>query len=333
MRLRAISLKDDGDDQPMAVVDLSRDDFLVVSAYAKRTIANYSRAVKLFMQWLLVPANDVRLSTFDDIDAALFRYLHHLYRSGAGKALAANTLYGLCLEIPRVKPFLLSSRLALRGFTKLSPSTPWKPVPWHVTLVIACWLARFKRAKYGLAVLLCFDCYLRVGELINLRFNDFAYGNDDRYDDLNGNMIVRLRRTKTGPLKGTTVSDRHVKGLMKAYLESINRGGNSHIFGFSADQFRRALAKACSALHLPHYTPHSLRHGSASRDFINGVGIEDIMVKGRWKSNDSARHYIQQSRQLLMAEHIPPKVATKGKFIRDDLCGWFRYYVGLSLCD
>lgn len=315
------------------VVDLSRDDFLVAGAYANSTITRYRRAAHLFLQWALIPANGVQLSTFEEMDAALFKYLHHLYRIGKGKTEAANTFYGLCVERPRVKPFLLTSRLALRGFIKLKPSRPWKPIPWHVTLVIACWMARFKRAEYGLAVLLAFDCCLRVNELINLRFNDFAYGGDYRFDDLDGKMIIRLRTTKTGFNQGVAVSDPHVKYLMKTYLHSIIRGANSKIFGFTDNQFRRVLSKACIALGLPHYTPHSFRHGSACRDFINGVRIEDIMIHGRWKHNKSAYHYIQQSRQLLMACTIPHKVAIKGRFIREDPSGWFTYFLFQSMDD
>lgn len=55
--------------------------------------------------------------------------------------------------------------------------------------------------------------------------------------------------------------------------------------------------------------PHSLRHGGATRLHLQGVPLEDIMLRGRWAASKSARTYIQSSRAVLMAQKTPKALA------------------------
>jgi hypothetical protein len=42
------------------------------------------------------------------------------------------------------------------------------------------------------------------------------------------------------------------------------------------------------------------------------MSIADVMVRGRWVAAKSAVHYIQQGRQLMMLQSIPPFVDQLG---------------------
>ena len=69
------------------------------------------------------------------------------------------------------------------------------------------------------------------------------------------------------------------------------------------DRFKEAL------LYFPldkaGFTLHSLRHGGATRDYLGGVALNDIMVKGRWVSLSSCRRYLNAGQGLLLRVRIP----------------------------
>jgi hypothetical protein len=67
------------------------------------------------------------------------------------------------------------------------------------------------------------------------------------------------------------------------------------------------------------YVPHSLRHGGATFDFMNGHSITDIMARGRWAATKSALRYIQEGRQLLMMNSIPPWIHSFGLMVSQQL--------------
>ena len=54
---------------------------------------------------------------------------------------------------------------------------------------------------------------------------------------------------------------------------------------------------------------HSFRHGGASRAFLGGMQLSDILTRGRWKVESSGRHYIQSGRQMLLGLAMPGEVA------------------------
>jgi integrase len=50
---------------------------------------------------------------------------------------------------------------------------------------------------------------------------------------------------------------------------------------------------------------HSLRHGGASYDYIRGLPITRIILRGRWGGLKVSRQYIQESQALVLELHIP----------------------------
>lgn len=60
----------------------------------------------------------------------------------------------------------------MRGFGRLVPPRP--PMPWTVAVGLRCMV----KAPVAVGVLLSFDCYLRIGELMALVREDIAFGND-----------------------------------------------------------------------------------------------------------------------------------------------------------
>jgi integrase len=154
-----------------------------------------------------------------------------------------------------------------------------------------------------------FHCYLRAGEIARLQRKDVVVPNDPRMGSAYTGMVLRLARTKTGLNQSVSITDPHIKQLLLAWLQrhSHSASPSDRLFPFTDAQFRSRFHRTVYRLGLGHirYVPHSLRHGGATRDYMRGMSIEDVMYRGRWKTMESARRYIQQSRAMLVQQDVP----------------------------
>jgi integrase len=124
--------------------------------------------------------------------------------------------------------------------------------------------------------------------------------------------FLSIRQAKTGKNQSVELKDPHAIQLLRELRKE--RKGNDLLFGVNATQLRKLFRQSCAALGLGNtYTPHSLRHGGATRAFMEGMRVEDVMVHGRWAANKSARTYLQTSRSLLMAANAPPGAVALGE--------------------
>ena len=76
-------------------------------------------------------------------------------------------------------------------------------------------------ARLGFAVLLAFDCYLRIGELLHLRACDIALAGDPRQGTAISKAALFLRHTKTGPNQWVTLGDAAITALLAHLLACI----------------------------------------------------------------------------------------------------------------
>jgi hypothetical protein len=279
---------------------------LMLSCVTHATQAKYLKAVDRFADWCATCGVDVRSAAL--LDYHMARYMVRLWNDGYGKAEATAVFYGLDMLVPGMKYKLPWAARCLRGFCRLCPSTPWPPLPYPATVAISGWLAvnaAHHRLAMAVSVLLSFDCYLRAGELLGIYYEDVATGSDRRVGLKESDRVhIHLRVTKTGEHKGVEVQCSQVKQLLLQVKRAAKPG--DRLFPWSRSTHSTWFKKACADLCLsPDYVHHSLRHGGATRDYLNGMTIGDIMVRGRWVASKSATHYIQQGRQLLMMHEIP----------------------------
>ena len=216
------------------------------------------------------------------------------------------------------------SRQCLKGFIKSRPSVPYPPLTWDVTCVIAVWLAKNGFVREGIAMLLCFDCLLRSGELVRLVREDVVATGDPRVGSDYRGTFLRLARTKTGNEQSVDVLDTDVQQLLLSLVACT--APRQRLFPFSSAHLLAALHKACSVLGLaPGIVIHSGRHGGATRLWMTlRWSVESIMLRGRWKSADSARRYIQSGRARLAASSVPDSVAGVARVVVRDLIGALR---------
>ena len=165
-------------------------------------------------------------------------------------------------------------------------------------------LHRAGKPLFALGLLLAFDCFLRINELCALRKKDIAVTGDCRLSSKYQGMALALLDTKTGKNQWVTVLNPQVRDLMSQHLAKLS--GNDLVFGFSDDTFRAVFHAVCRNLGLSStYVPHSLRHGGATKLFLDRWSVADIKKRGRWRSDKSADHYIQAGPALLLQMSVP----------------------------
>ncbi len=290
--------------------------FLLSEAFAPSTRSKYERGVADFLSWCA--ASRESATTPAELDLLLTDFTHFLYDSGGSKDTAKCAYYGILMYLPQLQHQLPTAALARRGWFRKHPPTPYPPLSWHLTVALASWLHTNVAAPLAIGVLLAFDCYLRLGELLNLRKEDVSVPGDVRLERGYPDMALALRHTKTGPNKSVVVADPALRALVLQLVAAT--GDGQLLFPYSPSYFRSVFRAGAAALGLsPLYVPHSLRHGGATRDHMRGYPLEDILARGRWASTQSARRYVQAGRALLLAMRTPPAVAALGAVVSEAL--------------
>jgi integrase len=310
-------------------------DLLRDAALSSGTLRNYKKNFTWFLEhegftlrrFLDLPA--------ERVDQALCNFINFLFASGKNKTYANQAFYGAVHIRPdlRVRLALPRSQQSLRGFHRLQASVPHPPLTWELTVAIAVTLARSGYHGHAFAMLLAFDCYLRVGEFTRLRCSDVAFPQDARMGSAHRHTLLRLRVTKTGKEQSVTVRDPAVVALLHIWVAHVSREGHGRpdgfLFQFTAEHFRRHMHRAAEVLGVGHvgYVVHSLRHGGATRDHMEGMLLADVMARGRWAAHKSALHYIQKGPAYLAALNTPQLIHDLGRACDAELVAVFAFLI------
>jgi integrase len=293
---------------------------LLEGGYAPATVKKYKRAVHRFLNWCLTTQQDAE--TTEELDELLSDYFQQMHddNGGAGKSVAVATLQGIKMYMPRIKAdsaLPIASTISAR-WNKSKPSISYPPLTWELAVAIACQMARAGHFRFGVATLVSFVCLLRVGEMASMRRENFADGCDVRLGAEYQQAVVSIDKAKTGRFQSVEVKDEQVKTLLMAVVAETKPG--QLLFPGGAAAYRRVFKETCASLGLSSkYVPHSLRHGGATRLYLQHVPLEDILMRGRWKSTMSARTYVQSGRAMLMAMQVPDRVAKAGLVLARDV--------------
>ena len=295
--------------------------FLLEQTVTAGTGRRYRNAAIAFYRWALESGEDARDET--ELDNLLVDYFHELFEDERGVSVAACTLHGVVWLHPELKFQLPRAAQAVRGWSKMRPGTSYPPLTWELAIAIGLQLARAGQHRHGVGVLLAFDCFLRVSELVGLYREDVVDDRDVRIGFEHRGLLLRLRKTKTGSNKTVAVLDEHAQALLRQLVRDTKPG--ERLFPFTTDHFRRAMKRSCAELGLSgRYVPHSLRHGGATRySHVLGWLLEDVMQRGRWASTKSARLYIQSGPALLMSMTVPPRLAATAVLLSKDPVYYF----------
>ena len=210
--------------------------------------------------------------------------------------------------------------LALRGWERLHPSVSYPPLTWELCVAMATKATLAGYTAHGVGMLVQFDCLLRLSELVGLRRRDVIFEGSANYPVEFKGALLCLRHTKTGNDQSVTVEHPDVVRMLRRICSALPTA-DSPVFPFRADNYRRVFKRVAASLGLSsRYVPHSCRHGGATRLYMrNPLNIEAIKQRGRWKSTESAKRYIQQGQVLLSTVDVPPAVAKLGRALAANL--------------
>lgn len=294
---------------------------LHAQAVTDKTRSRYKRAVTDFERWLgrherVLRIRDARMS----LDEAMTRYFTYLHETGQPQHKAVYCLHGARLLHPRLGAGWPMALKALKGWKRLHPPGV-RPVMQREVAMLVAMMMRCALGNNDAAILtlLAFDCYLRCGELVALRAQDLV--------DMRGRLFVKIPTSKTGPDQGVTVTDPTVAQLARSLARRREPGDRLFPSG-SAQQYRALFKGALAALKLQRvgFTPHSMRHGGATHDFhYRGLTVEDVLLRGRWRSTTSARHYIRSLPGLVAKVPIPPNLLRYGRQCESNMLSVFAY--------
>lgn len=274
------------------------------------------------------------------VDDLLVRYLNAAANRGGSFHTGAQAVFGVAHLAPHLRQHLPRARQCLKAWDKLREQRSHPPITWELAALLAISMSRQGWHAEAVATLLAFDCYLRISEFVQLCGADVARERDPRLGSAQTSMALRLARTKTGLNKFVVLRDPHVALIFSSYLCSVHISSTQRVFPFSADRYRSVLRHACAALGVAHWriTPHSLRHGGASRDFLAGASIEQIRHRGRWASAASAERYVQSAPALLLQYDMPAQLRDTAALLLPSLSDvfahlletvpWFEYRSG-----
>jgi integrase len=282
----------------------------------QRQLTIFLRSARLSLQlFLTLPSRET--------DHLLAVYIQHCYDTTSSFTNAAHAVHAVAYHRPDLKGKLCVAHQCLRAWERNRQSTSYPPLTWELTVLIAVTLARSGYLAPAVSMLVAFDCYLRVGELTRLRRCDIIMPNDPRMGRAHVGMAVCLPRTKTGLNQSVALQNPVVAEILAQWVRRLGfRSASTElIFAFSPSHLRRLMQNACHSLGLGStpYVPHSLRHGGATHDFLRTGSIEHVQFRGRWKSMESSRRYIQTARATLAKHQVPQRLNWLGQELSDSL--------------
>lgn len=293
------------------------------AALARSTLGYYQKAVSHFLNWYkvgkpLLPT--IRCS--DDADYVVSLYISDVHQVGGSRQQVMNARYGLRHYLPRKFTVLPYSDRMIKGWSRLTPSNSRLPLPWSVVVNMAGMLASEGMLRVAVGVLLAFECYLRINELLHLRVSDIFLPGDvsNALHGVSDQGSLRLRFTKTGRDKYVTIRSKEIMQLLKHVRRGL--GPDDSLCGVKESMFRSLFKKVLDALDLKHlnFTPHSLRHGGATHDSLQDCSVDYIMERGRWAPNSpSAVRYMQSGRAIMSSTHIPLHISQTYDVLCKDL--------------
>lgn len=276
--------------------------------YAADTVSRYEGGVQDFTDWLADRGVRFPRRTLV-LDQLLCDFTHYVYRlhnrTGAGKSRALYAVYGLIMQQPRLRKRLIMATRALSGWDVLHPAVHSQPLSWSLTCMLAA--VMLKQGWWGAAAatIVGFDCYCRPGELLRIRRSQVLLPGDLRVGSHSLGAALSLKYTKTGPYQWVHVRRKVVGDLLRLVVSVSRYRGWRTLFGLSKQAYSSRFKRACELSGLQGFTPRCLRAGGSTTDCLDGHHINDIVYRGRWRRQDTAKSYIQTGRGVLLENNYP----------------------------
>ena len=259
------------------------------------TRLRYEKALNRFLSFL--KAEGLQLpSKRDQLDPLVMEYVEHLWFTGEGRGLAADTLASLQDHDAKIRGHLPGAwRLVKTWVTHELPNRA-PPVPEVVLHSMVGWSLYHGHVAFATSLLMCFYGILRTGELFDVVRNKVDVSTKLR------TAVVALGLTKAGKRAGVqeSVSIGHDTAF-RFVQHWVNLASPNQKLCPGAARWRKLFKSCIECLHLEplELRPYSLRRGGATWWFCQHGNLDRVMVLGRWQAQKTARLYLNESRAIL----------------------------------
>ena len=306
---------------------------------ARSTQMNYLKLLAAFSEYAELHKLDV--SSFEGLDRGLCDYADFLFLGGEQGDMGTKLWAAVRHKFPEVGkasanrlPLFLK---AVRGWMRLAPGETRDPMPETLAAGIEAALIELGYKMEAFYVAVCFEGYLRGGEALPLLWRDVVPPAPKLAEALKY-WSVRVcsdkdgRPTKAGIFDDTVTYDLVSHEFIGQVFAKLRKkhSGSDRIFPFSGAQLRARWLKALQLLNLEGlgFTPHSLRHGGATRDVQRKLRSSmDVLKRGRWKSSGMLDRYAKPGRLQAVLERVPGDTVA---FCENAFLNRARMHLGLS---
>ena len=265
------------------------------------TKKRYDKAIDGFLQFLNL--NSLELPRLrKHMDPLVCEYIEHLWHTGAGRALASDTVAGLQDSDPKLRGELQGSWRLLKTWSINEVPNRAPPLPVHVLHAMVGWAWFHQHVSFGVSLLVGYYGMLRTGEVLALKSHHFMAKPE------HPKVVVSLGLTKGGKRQGAAES------IVLGYdlvVEAIHKwkalAKPSTPLAKNPGHWRTLFNEAISALDLESFgfRPYSLRRGGATFWFSKHHSLDKILLQGRWQAPKTARIYLNEGLAILAEMKLP----------------------------
>eukprot|EP00438_Fugacium_kawagutii_P003218 Skav200446 [mRNA] locus=scaffold1922:124146:126289:- [translate_table: standard] len=224
-------------------------------------------------------------------DSVICEWIEYQWARGEALAHIADSLSRLQFYWPALKGCLRLSWRMFRNWRRIE--APARAPPITPAIVAAMVVLAVERNQLAFAVLVAvgFHALLRTGEFLSLQFQDIEFTEQCG--------VISLKSSKSGLRTGTeeavAVRDSLTLQLLQTLVTIRKPSAGDKLWPHSGQFFRTTYASylAYFGLEALAFKPYSLRRGGATFLLQCGLPIETILVRGRWRSLNVARLYLE----------------------------------------
>ena len=269
------------------------------------TLDKYHHHFNRFFDWS--SANEFDLSTSTDIDAAAAQYIEALWSDGFGRAEASYLLAAIQYMLPTLKHSLPLSWRLVKAWSKHELPTRAVPLDPATALSFAglfwCW----KEFRLAAGIVVAFDLFLRTGELFLLRRSDIEFFGNSASIQLSDTKSSHHQFHSQRLLAWDTICVQALRLLCQGLAPG------DKLIPQSAVKFRSLWHRAVPFFELTDWyiQPYSLRRGGATSAFRRGTSFEQLLLRGRWTHQRTARIYLDEALQQSSLLQFHPSASRK----------------------
>ena len=266
---------------------------------ASRTLRIYKREVSLFLSYLDACSIPYPAS-YHTLDLVLAEYINSLFQEGEPLSRAGWVLSGMKRLFPRCRKELQTSQQWFTNWTRSRVPQRATPIIWNMVQGLAGLCLEQQWYSLTLTLLLTFVFFLRVGEALNLTFDDLAL------DPTSKSVVLNLGYTKASKQfqQFLAHSDENFFVLISFLVSKL--GFTGEVWPYSLSYFRTCFSGLCNFFDLAslHLVPYSLRRGGATHFYGTQKALDFVMIQGMWKDQRTARQYLDDARATLISLHL-----------------------------